>query len=117
MLMLPGPAKVDLIFPDRKQAWAPPWEPAAETLAAIDMHFWDWILWLEQKRRSGKAEALAKSLGDMHDLMLEPMGAEAPPTSVDEAVEVYLALRGQLEGRYGISVPRTLESAVRPVVS
>lgn len=117
MLMLPGPAKVDLIFPDRKQAWAPPWEPSAETLAAIDMHFWDWIHWLEQKRRSGKTDALAKSLGDMHDLMLGPMGAQAPPASVNEAVELYLALRDQLERRYGVSVPRKLESAVRPVLS
>jgi hypothetical protein len=117
MLMLPGPAKVDLIFPDRKQAWAPPWEPSAETLAAIDAHFWDWIHWLEQKRRAGKTDALAKSLGDMYDLMLAPMGAEAPPASVDEAVETYLVLRDQLEECYGVNVPRKLESAVRPQLS
>ncbi len=117
MLMLPGPAKVDLIFPDRKQGWAPPWEPSAETLVPIDMHFWDWIHWLEQKRRSGKADALAKSLGDLYDLMLGPMGAKKPPGSVDEAVEVYLALRDRLEQRYGVSVPRKLEDAVRPVLS
>jgi Nucleotidyltransferase domain len=117
MLMLPGPTKVDLIFPDRKQAWAPPWEPSAETLAPIDAHFWDWIHWLEQKRRAGRTDALAKGLGDMYDLMLGPMGAKEPPASVDEAVEVYLALRDQLEERYGVNVPRKLENAVRPVLS
>ena len=117
MLMLPGPAKVDLIFPDRKQAWAPPWEPSAETLVAIDMHFWDWIHWLEQKRRGGKADALAKSLGDMYELMLGPMGAKTPPVSVGEAVESYVALRERLEEHYGVSVSRKLENAVRPVLS
>jgi hypothetical protein len=49
--------------------------------------------------------------------MLGPMGAKEPPASVDEAVEVYLALRDQLEERYGVNVPRKLENAVRPVLS
>jgi hypothetical protein len=53
----------------------------------------------------------------MYDLMLAPMGAEAPPASVDEAVETYLVLRDQLEECYGVDVPRKLESAVRPQLS
>ena len=116
MLMLPGPTKVDLIFPDQKQEWAPAWVPSAGTLTAIDHHFWDWILWLEQKRRSGKVDVLEKSLRDMYELMLRPMGAKAGPGSVVEAVAVYLDLRRQLEERFGVDVPRELENEVRPAV-
>jgi len=116
MLMLPGPTKVDLIFPDQKQEWAPAWAPSAGTLTAIDHHFWDWILWLEQKRRSAKVDVLAKSLRDMHELMLRPMGAKAEPESVAEAVAAYLDLRRQLEERFGVDVPRELENEVRPAV-
>ena len=116
MLMLPGPTKVDLIFPDQKQEWAPAWVPSAGTLTAIDHHFWDWILWLEQKRRSGKVDVLEKSLRDMYELMLRPMGAKAEPDSVGEAVAFYLDLRRQLEERFGVDVPRELENEVRPAV-
>jgi hypothetical protein len=117
MLMLRGPAKVDLIFPDEKQDWAAGWEPSADTLAVIDHHFWDWILWLEQKRRAGKDEAVAKSLGDMHRLMLEPMGAASPPGSIPDAVDAYLERRAVLEKRFGVRVPRELQNEVQPVLS
>ena len=114
MLMLRGPTKVDLIFPEVRQKWAAAWEPSAETLTAIDAHFWDWILWLEQKWRGGKEEAITKSLADMYRLMLAPMGARSRPRSVFEAVGLFLELRTQLEKRYGIEVPRELEREVRP---
>jgi hypothetical protein len=116
MLMLAGPTKVDLLFLDQKQAWAPAWDPSGETLAAIDRHFWDWILWLEQKRRGGKVDMLAKSLADMYELMLRPMGARLTPGSVAEAVALYCDLREQLERRFGVDVPRELENEVRPAV-
>ena len=116
MLMLRGPVKVDLIFPGQPQSWAPPWEVSAETLPAIDAHFWDWILWLEQKRRNGRDELVRKSLGDMFRLLLAPMGAQAAPASVDEALELYIDLREQLKGRLGVEVPRELEAEVAPVV-
>jgi hypothetical protein len=114
MLMLRGPTKVDLIFPDERQSWADAWQPSAATLTAIDAHFWDWILWLEQKRRGGKDEALTTSLADMHRLMLAPMGARSSPRSVFDAVRLFLELRTQLENRYGVEVPRELEREVRP---
>jgi hypothetical protein len=114
MLMLRGPTKVDLIFPHEWQRWAPPWEVAAESLGAIDRHFWDWILWLEQKRRSG--EELTSRLADLQELLLGPMGASDPPASVSEALASYVRLRGRLEERFGVSVPRELEAEVRPAI-
>lgn len=117
MLMLRGPTKVDLIFPDEEQEWAAAWEVSGETLVAIDHHFWDWILWLEQKRRSGEDGTVAKSLLDMYELMLRPMGAQETPRSVAEALELYPELRDRSEKRYGIEVPRDLEREVRPVVA
>lgn len=116
MLMLPGPTKVDLLFPDEKQEWAPPWSASPTTLEAIDRHFWDWILWLEQKRRGDQSELLGKSLGDMYELMLRPMGVTNPPASVSEAIDAYLKARGDLEEEFGFNVPRDLEHEVRRLV-
>jgi predicted nucleotidyltransferase len=117
MLMLRGPTKIDLIFPSEKREWAGAWEPSAGTLEAIDRHFWDWILWLEQKRRGGQLQQLEKSLGDMFRLLLRPVGVGAEPHSVAEAVMAYLAARDELEARFGVALSRVLESEVRPVVS
>jgi hypothetical protein len=116
MLMLPGPTKIDFLFPDERRSWSPPWEPSPETLGAIDLHFWDWILWLEQKRRGGNEDALAKSMVDMHELMLRPMGVAARPHSVSEATAAYLKARSELEKTFGTTVPRTLEREVLPAL-
>ena len=117
MLMLRGPTKIDLIFPSEKREWAGAWEPSAGTLEDIDRHFWDWILWLEQKRRGGRMQQLEKSLGDMFHLLLQPMGADTEPHSVADAVTAYLAARDELETRFGLTLSRVLEREVRPVVS
>jgi hypothetical protein len=117
MLMLSGPTKVDLIFRDQKQDWADAWVASPNTLVEIDRHFWDWSLWLEQKRRAGKEEMVTKSLGDMHRLLLAPMGAAQRPGSIPGAVDTYLGRRAVLEERFGMRVPRELEDEVRPVLS
>jgi predicted nucleotidyltransferase len=117
MLMLRGPTKIDLIFPREKREWSPAWEPRADTLVAIDVHFWDWILWLEQKRRGGRTTQLEKSLGDMFELLLHPLGVPEKPSSVAEAVAAYLQAREGLESRYGVRVARRLEREVRPVLA
>jgi hypothetical protein len=116
MLMAAGPTKIDLLFPSERRSWSPPWKPSPDTLGAIDLHFWDWILWLEQKRRGGNDDALAKSLADMHALMLRPMGVVAGPHSVSEATTAYLGARSELEKAFGVSVPRTLECEVLPAL-
>lgn len=117
MLVLSGPAKIDLIFHDEQQDWAGAWEASADTLVDIDRHFWDWMLWLEQKRRAGNENTVTKSLGDMHRLLLEPMGAAHRPGSIPAAVDAYLGRRTVLEERFGLRVPRELQEEVRPVLS
>jgi hypothetical protein len=117
MLMLRGPTKVDLIFPSEQREWSGPWEPSPETLADIDCHFWDWILWLEQKRRGGRTRQLETSLADMFRLLLRPLNVVEEPRSVSDAVAAYLTARRALEERFGMRLPRTLEREVRPVVT
>jgi hypothetical protein len=115
MVMLPGPTKVDLIFPSVPQEWAPPWDVSAETLPAIDEHFWDWVLWLAQKELGGSD--LTESIADLHRLLLAPMGASAAPISIEDALATYLELRGRLEERYGFRVPRELQREVEPALT
>lgn len=116
MLMFPGPTKVDLLFLEEHRQWSRAWSPSPENLRAIDRHFWDWIVWLEQKRTGGHEETLETGLRDMFELMLEPMGVLAKPGSVSEAIDEYIAARDELERRFGVSVLRELENEVRPAV-
>ena len=116
MLMLPGPTKVDIIFPDEPREWDGPWKPSRETLPRIDMHFWDWILWLEQKRRGGKHDVLARELPKLHRMLLGPMGVTRPPTTIPGALDAYLEARMRLEENYGVEIERALQREVEPVV-
>jgi hypothetical protein len=116
MLMLAGPVKVDFIFPDQPREWSPPWVAQPETLEAIDCHFWDWILWLTQKRAGGHTERIAPGLEDMHRLMLVPMGVGPVPHSLDEALKSYLNARDALERRFAVQVPRKLQAIVMPAL-
>jgi hypothetical protein len=115
MLMLRGPVKVDLIF-DEPHEHEPPWEPQRDTLAALDRHFWDWTLWLASKRAAGRSQLVAAELEKLFEHLLRPMGAREAPHNLRRAMELYLRLRGQLERRFAVEVPRTLEHAVSPVV-
>jgi hypothetical protein len=116
MLMLAGVVKVDLIFPDQHRQWSSAWQPSADSLEAIDRHFWDWIAYIEQKRTGGHPAQVATLLHDMHTLMLKPMGVAEPPTSISEAVESYTAARHRLEQHYRVTVHRGLDDEVRAVV-
>ena len=116
MLVVPGPTKVDLIFPDEPQTKEPPWEVGPETLAGIDGHFWDWLLWLRSKQARGRDEVVAGELRKLFDHLLEPLGAAAPPASLAEAVEAYRAARDRAERRLGVTVARRLEREVAPAL-
>jgi hypothetical protein len=116
MLILRGPVKVDLLFLDERREWSPPWSPSVETLETIDRHFWDWILWVEQKRRHGERATLLTSLGHMHELMLGQLGVRQAPRSVAEAVGAYVEARAALERHFRTTVSRELEGEVRPVL-
>jgi hypothetical protein len=112
MPILRGPVKVDLIFPEEPHAKESPWVPAPDTLAGIDDHFWDWMLWLRGKEAAGKEELVAGELEKLFGHLLGPLGVEAAPSSVTDAVAAYRTARDRAERRFGRTVSRELERAV-----
>ena len=112
MLILRGPVKVDLIFPEEPHVHEPPWVPSAENLGAIDAHLWDWLLWLRGKERSGKEELVAAELEKLFVHLLRPLGVERVPSSVADAVELYRPARDAAAARLGGAVPSALETEV-----
>jgi hypothetical protein len=117
MLLLAGPLKVDLIFPDEPHPKEPPWTPEPGNLAGIDGHFWDWIWWLRGKEAAGKSELVTVELGKLFDHLLGPLGVERPPLSLGEAVSSYRAVRNHVERRFGVAVARGVELAVAPALA
>lgn len=116
MLILTGPVKIDLIFPDEPHAKEEPWRVEADTLAAIDDHFWDWMLWLRGKVARDKRELVAAELEKLFLHVLAPLGAQRAPSSIAEAVASYRAGRDRAERRFGTEVSRRLERAVAPAL-
>ena len=117
MLMLSGPVKVDLTFPDEPYESLPPWTVTAENLDGIDQHFWDWILWLASKREKGEDELVRRELAKMSDHLLGPMGAEGIPGSIEIALERYRSARDRRERGFGLEVSRRREREVLRVLS
>ena len=117
MLMLAGPVKVDLIFPDEPFESLPPWTVSAETLDGIDQHFWDWILWLASKREKRENELVRRELIKLRDHLLGPLGEDRVPGSIGAAIERYRAARDKREREFGVEVSRRREREVLPVLS
>jgi predicted nucleotidyltransferase len=109
MLMLPGPLKLDLLFLDRVNEPRPPWEANAGTLAGIDDHFWDWVLWMASKRDQ---ELLRKQRSMMGEQLLAPLGVPGTPAGVEDAVRKYLAARGRAEEEFGVKIDCALGEEV-----
>ena len=116
MLMLEGPVKVDLIFPEEPYESLSPWTVSADTLDRIDQHFWDWILWLASKREKAQIELVRRELVKMRDHLLGPLGIDRVPASIESAVERYRSARGDREHEFGLRVPRRRERGVLPVL-
>lgn len=116
MLLLRGPVKVDLIFPDEPHAHEPPWQPAAGTLQGIDDHLWDWLLWLTSKEASGKRGRVLAELEKLHVHLLAPLGVNVVPATIGEAVSAYRPARDRAERRFGTRVRREVEEAVLPAL-
>jgi hypothetical protein len=114
MVVLRGPIKLDLIFNEAHKT-EPPWQPSADNLDAIDLHFWDWALWLRSKQARGKTDLVQHELGKLTEHILSPMGVELRPASLNDAVVSYLVARHRLEGRFGASVPTALEREISPI--
>jgi hypothetical protein len=112
-VFLRGPTKIEYLFLDRAQDPLPPLEPSGDTLLAIDTHFWDWIWWLTTKASIGRSDLVAEHLPQLYTQLLRPMGINAVPVSIESAVEVFVARRNALEGEFGITVDRALETEVR----
>ena len=116
MLMLPGPLKVDLIFPGEPYESLPPWTVSPDTLNGIDQHFWDWILWLASKREKREDELVRRELIKMRDHLLGPLGADRAPSSIESAVQAYRAFRDEREREFGVQVSRRREHEVLTVL-
>ena len=116
MLLLAGPVKVDLIFPDEPFESLPPWTVSAETLDGIDQHFWDWILWLASKREKRENELVRRELIKLRDHLLGPLGEDRVPGSIGAAVERYRAARDEREREFGVEVSRRRQREVLPVL-
>ena len=116
MLLLRGPIKLDFIFSE-PHIHEQPWRPEPSNLAAIDCHFWDWALWLRSKQLASKSTIVASELHAMFGHLLQPMGVEVVPMSLDAAVVSYVSARDRLEGKFGVAVSRALEAEVRPALN
>jgi hypothetical protein len=111
-LILAGPVKVDLLF-DVPHEPMPPWRPDADTMLAIDAHFWDWLLWLVGKRHRGQLRLVREELTKMYRHLLEPLGVDGVPATVEGAVTGYLVARERAERRFCVRVPRELQVEVQ----
>jgi hypothetical protein len=67
MLLLDGPVKVDLLFVEQPHRPKPPWVAGPRTLAGMDAHLWDWVLWLVAKQHAGKDELVRSELARLHE--------------------------------------------------
>ena len=114
MLMLHGPVKVDLIFPEEPHAVEPPWVVGPGTIDGIDAHFWDWMLWLSSKDAAGKREVVAAELEKLFGHLLAPLEVDHPPSSISQAVTAYREGRARAERRLGVAVSRHHGNAVAP---
>jgi len=117
MLVVRGPAKIDLIFFHETVPQRPAWRVGPDTLAALDAHFWDWILWLAAKGARGRDELVRGELKKMHGFLLGPLGVDAAPATIGEAVGAYLSAADEVELALGMEVPRALRDEVLRVLS
>jgi hypothetical protein len=109
MLMLRGPLKLDLLFLGRVNEPRPPWVATPDTLAAIDDHFWDWVLWLASKR---DPSLVREQRAMLYEHLLAPLGVSAAPQGVEQAVSGYLAARERAERTFRVRIDRALGDEV-----
>ena len=104
MVVMDGPTKVDVFPLGARRHIQPPWRLDADSLPAIDAHFWDWTLWLGGKSLRAEWGLVADELAKMHRFLLAPLGVAATPESLDEAVASYLRARRETAGSLGVVV-------------
>jgi hypothetical protein len=112
-VLLRGPTKVEYLFLDHSQEAAPPVTPGPATLLAINNHFWDWIWWIATKASIGRDDLVTEHLRQLHEHLLGPMGVDAVPENIEDAIDAFLTRRNGFEQVYDLPVPRALETEVR----
>ena len=112
-VLVAGPTKIEYLFLSRSQEPAPPLKPCGDTLAAINTHFWDWIWWLTTKASIGRSNLVTEHLAQLNAHLLRPLGIVAAPTTIEDAIDVFVARRNELEREFGVTVDRALEDEVR----
>ncbi len=108
MVVMDGPIQVDLFPIEASRQIQPPWLASADTLAAIDAHFWDWTLWLGGKVLRGEQQLVADELVEMHRFLLAPLGVALAPASLDAAVASYHRARAEAMDAFGVVVEQEL---------
>ena len=98
IVLLPGPRKIDFIF-ETPHDPLPPYDPAPDTLRQMDVHFWDWTIWLVAKAVSRIYRLVRSELRKMHRYLLSPLGVKRVPSTLEEAVRSYLGSRARAEER------------------
>lgn len=112
-LVLRGPTIVEYLFLDLPQVAEPPVTPSKQALPAIDTHFWQWLWWLATKASVRRNDLLDQHWPVLYRHLLEPIGADTVPDSIESAVRTFTVRRGALERQYGGEVSRALEQEVR----
>jgi hypothetical protein len=108
MVVMSGPTKIDLFPMGATRTIQPPWVASADTIAAMDAHFWDWTLWLGGKALRGERQLVSDELDTMHWFLLAPLGVGTAPKSLDEAVAAYRAASERAAGALGVVVDHEL---------
>jgi hypothetical protein len=111
-VLLRGPTKIEYLFLKHAQDPMPPLQPSRETLPAINTHFWDWIWWLATKTSLGRSDLVAEHMPQLHAQLLWPIGISAVPTSIQSAIDAFVARRNALEDEFAVSIDRALETEV-----
>jgi len=108
MIVMDGPTKVDLFPLGATGRIQSPWLLSADTLAAIDAHFWDWTLWLGGKALRGERQLVSDELDKMHWFLLAQLGVVSAPESIDQAVAAYRHARARAMDALGVVVHHEL---------
>jgi hypothetical protein len=107
-VLLRGPVKVEYLFLDETQEPFPPLVPGAETIRAIDNHFWDWTWWIATKASIGRDDLVVEHLRQLWERLLRPLGVRVVPRDLNAAIRAFVPRRDAVG-----AVPRALEREVR----
>lgn len=74
----------------------------------MDVHFWDWIIWLASKEAHGQPSVVTRELAKMHRYLTGPLGVTLPASSIAEAVSTYRIACSRAETLLAVQVDKRL---------